>query len=247
MRKKLFAVILAMLMIAAMSVAVLAENDGEIENATGDAVQKATVTVNLKLKNNLGIAGAIFEVEYDKEVLTPAETDFVKDGDIANLSVVANNKEDGKITLVVLSSEGQTVEGDGTVAKIVFKVSETAPVGQTTDITIKCKESAKANSETGSIDDTTIAEGMATLTFTDVTPGDVYDDNGDGKVNMKDAIAVARYFNSFPGYSQDDINYAAADVWDDGDGKVNMKDAIAIARHFNNFPGYETLPYGANN
>lgn len=177
MRKKLFAVILAVLMIAAMSVAVLADNDGEIENATGEAVQKATVTVNLKLKNNLGIAGAIFEVEYDKDVLTPAETDFVKDGDIADLGVVANNKEDGKITLVVLSSEGQTVEGDGTVAKIVFKVSETAPVGQTTDITIKCKESAKANSETGSIDDTTIAEGMATLTFTDVKPGDLNEDN----------------------------------------------------------------------
>ena len=177
MRKKLFAIILAVLMIAAMSVAVLADNDGEIENATGEAVQKATVTVNLKLKNNLGIAGAIFEVEYDKDVLTPAETDFVKDGDIADLGVVANNKEDGKITLVVLSSEGQTVEGDGTVAKIVFKVSETAPVGQTTDITIKCKESAKANSETGSIDDTTIAEGMATLTFTDVKPGDLNEDN----------------------------------------------------------------------
>lgn len=177
MRKKLFAIILAVLMIAAMSVAVLADNDGEIENATGEAVQKATVTVNLKLKNNLGIAGAIFEVEYDKDVLTPAETDFVKDGDIADLGVVANNKEDGKITLVVLSSEGQTVEGDGTVAKIIFKVSETAPVGQTTDITIKCKESAKANSETGSIDDTTIAEGMATLTFTDVKPGDLNEDN----------------------------------------------------------------------
>lgn len=219
MRKKLFAIILAVLMIAAMSVAVLAENDGEIENATGEAVQKATVTVNLKLKNNLGIAGAIFEVEYDKDVLTPAETDFVKDGDIADLGVVANNKEDGKITLVVLSSEGQTVEGDGTVAKIVFKVSETAPVGQTTDITIKCKESAKANSETGSIDDTTIAEGMATLTFTDVVVGDV---NGDNVVNDKDAIHLLYYTfmpDQYPVNQDCDFN---------GDGSVNDKDAIYL-------------------
>lgn len=219
MRKKLFAVILAVLMIAAMSVAVLADNDGEIENATGEAVQKATVTVNLKLKNNLGIAGAIFEVEYDKDVLTPAETDFVKDGDIADLGVVANNKEDGKITLVVLSSEGQTVEGDGTVAKIVFKVSETAPVGQTTDITIKCKESAKANSETGSIDDTTIAEGMATLTVTDVVVGDV---NGDNVVNDKDAIHLLYYTfmsDQYPVNQDCDFN---------GDGSVNDKDAIYL-------------------
>lgn len=65
--------------------------------------------------------------------------------------------------------------------------------------------------------------------------GDV---NGDGKVNVKDNMYLARYLAEWAGY--DAIDTAAADL--NGDGKVNVKDNMLLARHLAEWAGYETLP-----
>lgn len=62
--------------------------------------------------------------------------------------------------------------------------------------------------------------------------------DGDGKVNVKDNMYLARYLAEWPGY--DEIDLAAADL--NGDGKVNVKDNMILARHLAEWAGYETLP-----
>jgi hypothetical protein len=69
----------------------------------------------------------------------------------------------------------------------------------------------------------------------DFTYGDV---NGDGEVNMKDYMMLARYVLGRSG--AENINLTAADV--NGDGEVTMRDYMIIANHVLERTGYETLP-----
>ncbi len=67
--------------------------------------------------------------------------------------------------------------------------------------------------------------------------GDV---NGDGVVNVKDNMMLARFLAGWDGYET--IDKKAADL--NTDGKVNVKDNMVLARHLAGWDGYETLPYG---
>ncbi len=64
--------------------------------------------------------------------------------------------------------------------------------------------------------------------------------NGDGKVNVKDNMMLARYLAEWAGYDETTVDLAAADL--NGDGKVNVKDNMILARHLAEWAGYETLP-----
>ncbi len=80
----------------------------------------------------------------------------------------------------------------------------------------------------------TLAEGGAVQNVKIWLLGDV---NGDGKINVKDATQVNRYYNnlsSIIGGQDEDAGYRKliADV--NGDGKINVKDATQIKRFYNN-------------
>jgi len=62
------------------------------------------------------------------------------------------------------------------------------------------------------------------------------DINGDGKVDLKDAIYLAKHVVSLPGYEQ---IHADGDV--NCDGKLDLKDAIYLAKHVVGLPGYEKI------
>ena len=67
--------------------------------------------------------------------------------------------------------------------------------------------------------------------------GDV---NGDGAVDNLDRLAITRYLADWDGYTEADINMAAADV--NNDGSVDNLDRLALTRHLANWEGYEELP-----
>lgn len=66
------------------------------------------------------------------------------------------------------------------------------------------------------------------------TYGDV---NGDGDINVKDNMILARYL---AGWDNTELLLPAADY--DSDGKVNVKDNMILARHLAGWEGYTTLP-----
>ncbi len=70
-----------------------------------------------------------------------------------------------------------------------------------------------------------------------VVPGDL---DGDGKVNVKDNMLLARYLAGWRGYDKTTVILEAADL--NGDGTVNVKDNMILARHLAGWVGYETLP-----
>lgn len=70
----------------------------------------------------------------------------------------------------------------------------------------------------------------------DVLFGDV---NGDGVVNAKDRLHLARWIAKWSEYLEMGINEANADL--NGDGKVNAQDRLILARHLAHWAGYETL------
>ena len=65
------------------------------------------------------------------------------------------------------------------------------------------------------------------------------DSDGDGIVDSKDRIKLARYLAKWSGYEEIDVS--AADV--NNDSKVNAKDRIVLARHLAKWQGYESLPF----
>lgn len=82
---------------------------------------------------------------------------------------------------------------------------------------------------TGQTVEVTVTEGNVTKTIT-VLKGDV---NGDGAVNIKDRIAVLRYFGGWPDYAT--IDTVAGDV--NNDGVFNVKDRVQIIRYFAGWTG----------
>lgn len=74
-----------------------------------------TVEIPVTFKNNPDVVGFLFEIEYDSkklEYISSQKGDIVKECEVAS----SENK------LKILSAEGSTVSGDGTVAVIKFKI-----------------------------------------------------------------------------------------------------------------------------
>ena len=189
--KKIFAVLLAALMLVAIAVPVLAA-EGEIPSAVG--TKGANVTVNIKLTNNPGIAGATIKVTYDTAVLEPVADNCVTTGE-TDLEVISVNKDvAGEISIIVLNMEGTTVSDNGTVASIAFKVKDDAALGNTT-IGVEFLEAADED-----MVDKTVVVSQGIVEIKDYTPGDL---NNDGLVNNADVIylmyhTIPMYKDSYP-------------------------------------------------
>jgi len=71
------------------------------------------------------------------------------------------------------------------------------------------------------------------VTSPGVLKGDI---NGDGVVNLNDAIYLAKHVAGWAGY---EVIYANGDI--NCDGVVNLNDAIYLAKHIAGWTGYEEI------
>jgi len=71
------------------------------------------------------------------------------------------------------------------------------------------------------------------VTSPEVLKGDI---NGDGVVNLNDAIYLAKHVAGWTGY---EVIHAKGDI--NGDGVVNLNDAIYLAKHVAGWTGYEEI------
>lgn len=185
-----------------------------------------TVDVNVSIKNNPGITGATFTVEYhsDLELVSAAEGTAFNVLDFTPAGTLVNNCN------FVWDSENAEAKDDGTFLKLTFKVLDTAQKNDKLNVNIKCRFGDVYNNQK----DLNIEILNGAVTVLDYIPGDL---NDDGIVNTKDTRLIRQYIAG--GYNIT-INEAAADVNDDG--VINTKDTRLIRQYIAGGYGVKLLP-----
>lgn len=173
--------------------------------------------VDIKIRDNPGIAGAQITVKYDSALtLVSAES-----GDAFS---VLDYTGPGIFTSgcnFSWDSENAVSTEDGTILTLKFDVPADAEAYDVMNIEISCTD---GNIYDENLENVPVATENSSITIIDYIPGDV---NGDGVVNGKDITLLRRYYAGGYGVT---LNQSAADVNDDG--KVNGKDVTLLRRYY---------------
>ena len=194
MKKRIFSLILAcLMMVSALSTVSFAETDVDldIQNQYEMKFIVDTVTVDnddewveisIKTERNGGFAGVIYQLVYDSNVFS-LEEDPVKSDDFASLEMISGPLGTGKHNVMLTSSDGTNVIGDGTLVTYTFAIDENAAAGTyefklitsgVADITGGNKVSIEVLDENGEPVANTAVSGSVTIPGYSVT----YDANG---------------------------------------------------------------------
>lgn len=228
MKEKILSLFLALILVLTCVPlnAFAVDYDATVSVETVFASVGDTVDVNVSIKNNPGITGATFTVEYHSnlELVSAVEgtafnvLDFTPAGTLVSPCNFA------------WDSENAEAKDDGIFLKLTFKVLDTAQKNDKLDINIKCRFGDVYNNQK----DLNIEFLNGAVTVLDYIPGDL---NDDGIVNTKDTRLIRQYIAG--GYNIT-INEAAADVNDDG--VINTKDTRLIRQYIAGGYGVKLLP-----
>ncbi len=191
------------------------ETGGHIVVSNTQAFAGSTVTLNVDISDNPGIAGAKIFVYYNAKLTltsasvgeTFAELDYTAPPALAN-GCVFN-----------WDSLNQEVTEDGTLLTLTFDISNSALANEKLDVAVSYTYGDIYNKD---LDSLSFEVTNGYVKIIDYIPGDV---NGDQTVNGKDVTLIRRY-NA--GYDVT-INKLAADV--NNDGTINGKDVTLIRRY----------------
>ena len=176
-----------------------------------------TIRIPVSIRSNPGISAMKLTITYDTELLEYQEAAFDQAFlDAAGAQTCVNAETAGKIILDWVQGQGE-YSGSGDFAVLTFKVkavTEDADAALTItydpeDIFNKDHENQTFQIENG------------TVQIKKLRPGDI---NGDGSVNINDALLLLRYVCEL---DQDQV-LGNPDVT--GDGKVNNKDVVTLLR-----------------
>ena len=171
----------------------------------------STVTVAVNLEDNPGIASIKLKVQYGTNLeLVSTTNQGVLHG------VYTTSREITTNPYVLVWSNAENSEEDGTIAFLTFKILESAPDGKY-PITIWCDDAGNEK-----LEDVAVRSTGSNVSVKKSIPGDV---NGDGKVNVKDITLLAQYLAEW----DVSIDSNAADV--NADGKINVKDITLLAQY----------------
>lgn len=176
-----------------------------------------TIRIPVSIRSNPGISAMKLTITYDTELLEYQEAAFDQAFlDAAGAQTCVNAETAGKVILDWVQGQGE-YSGSGDFAVLTFKVkavTEDADAALTItydpeDIFNKDHENQTFQIENG------------TVQIKKLRPGDI---NGDGSVNINDALLLLRYVCEL---DQDQV-LGNPDVT--GDGKVNNKDVVTLLR-----------------
>lgn len=176
-----------------------------------------TIRIPVSIRSNPGISAMKLTITYDTELLEYQEAAFDQAFlDAAGAQTCVNAKTAGKVILDWVQGQGE-YSGSGDFAVLTFKVKAVTEDGDAAltitydpeDIFNKDHENQTFQIENG------------TVQVKKLRPGDI---NGDGSVNINDALLLLRYVCEL---DQDQV-LGNPDVT--GDGKVNNKDVVTLLR-----------------
>ena len=176
-----------------------------------------TIRIPVSIRSNPGISAMKLTITYDTELLEYQEAAFDQAFlDAAGAQTCVNAETAGKVILDWVQGQGE-YSGSGDFAVLTFKVKAVTEDGDAAltitydpeDIFNKDHENQTFQIENG------------TVQIKKLRPGDI---NGDGSVNINDALLLLRYVCEL---DQDQV-LGNPDVT--GDGKVNNKDVVTLLR-----------------
>lgn len=176
-----------------------------------------TIRIPVSIRSNPGISAMKLTITYDTELLEYQEAAFDQAFlDAAGAQTCVNAETAGKVILDWVQGQGE-YSGSGDFAVLTLKVKAVTEDGDAAltitydpeDIFNKYHENQTFQIENG------------TVQVKKLRPGDI---NGDGSVNINDALLLLRYVCEL---DQDQV-LGNPDVT--GDGKVNNKDVVTLLR-----------------
>ena len=194
------------------------ESSAQITVDSAKTTAGQTVQLCVKLKNNPGIAGLVFSLDYDKNALTLTNT---SNGSLFDSFTPGKN---------FMWDSANNVTADGTLATFTFNVSENAEKG---DYSISVTVRSCVN-EAG--EDITLNVVGGKISVIDFKYGDA---NGDGIINMKDVVLLRQYIANYD-YDTNTSSVTVTPGADaNGDSKIDMKDVVILRQYIANYD-YDT-------
>lgn len=165
--KRIFGLLISLLMavcfVIISNVTVFAENEVTLSGSTEKVKSTAdTVTVDIMLKNNPGVAGISMNLEFDNDVLAVKK---VESGDFSSLSLVSGQGTQSPYKIILVNFSGADVKGDGKLASVTFDILDGTPTG-TYEIGIKSnheEDDLFIINQTGEYIDNTALAGKVTI------------------------------------------------------------------------------------
>lgn len=176
-----------------------------------------TIRIPVSIRSNPGISAMKLTITYDTELLEYQEAAFDQAFlDAAGAQTCVNAETAGKVILDWVQGQGE-YSGSGDFAVLTFKVKAvTEDGGAALTITYDPEDIFNKDHE-----NQTFQIENGTVQIKKLRPGDI---NGDGSVNINDALLLLRYVCEL---DQDQV-LGNPDVT--GDGKVNNKDVVTLLR-----------------
>jgi len=183
----------------------------------------ATLRVPISLENNPGVTLMGLTVTFDTDVLELIDVDdtgLLKGATFGNVL----KSPYGLTWMDALATENN--HENGTIAVLVFRVKDTAALGDTT-ITVTYD---RRNINNAALKEVSFAVVNGNVTVADYLIGDL---NADGAISLGDAAIMCRYLAGWEDYQS--IDTAPADI--NGDGMVSLADVTILSRYLAGWEG----------
>lgn len=202
-----------------------------------------TITAELWLqggKNGVSSIAALFEFDADTFTYVSKETGTLINGnDTIQADVDDSKADEGYLTMLVVCDEDTPCYEGGLLYTITLKVKSNPSGDGTIGLGMKDAELVVKNadgttsivgkeeitSDTSIVDKTTgepLPDDAVLVKPSESMLGDV---NGDGKVNMRDAVLLRQYVAGW------DVEMITDTADANGDGKVNIRDAVLLRQY----------------
>ena len=247
MKKAISVILSCIMLLSLLPMATFAEelNTPRLTVDSADATPGDTVSVNVKLSNNPGLVSMGIDVVFDEGLTLTGATNGTTFPASISFTMPNQLKQGGTITgSCIFAWSGTDIEDsdikDGVILTLKFKVSDSAEIGDSYNISITPKE---GNCIDKNLQSVAVQAAQGKVTAIDYTPGDV---NDDGLISLLDTVMISRYIVDGCTYDPNgyaiQLNEKAADVNDDG--LISLLDTVMISRYI--VDGCKTDPNGYN-
>ena len=178
-----------------------------------------TIKVPISVRNNPGISSIKLTVTYDPAVLGYKGCTFNEAlTSIAGSQTVVNDTQSGRVVLSWVVANAAYTDAKGDIAVLDFEVKS---VAENTSSPVSISYEPESTFDNNLVDQKFLIKNGAVQVNT-IRPGDI---NGDGTVNVNDALLLLNYVCDL---RKDEVK-GNPDV--NGDGAVNNKDVVILLRY----------------